>query len=226
MSDSPFNQTCKTKKRTRGKKGTQEGVKKNLAFHLIPFSRKLEPLSTLLLDHSLARIQSADLKETHQLSEFVPVIVLVPKSTVAVHTILSKISAQSLKPNSKTSKLLRQLSKTAQQYKRVSPEGAFVFGDAAVNFSTMEAWRNGEPIALTAMEFKILKYMIRNERRAIPRDELLNQVWRYENYPRTRTVDNHILRLRQKLEREPSRPAHFRTVRGVGYKFLSHRDQL
>ena len=153
-------------------------------------------------------------------------IVLVPKSTVAGHAILSKISAQSLKPNSKTSKLLRQLSKTAQQYKRVSPEGAFVFGDAAVNFSTMEAWRNGEPVALTAMEFKILKYMIRNERRAIPRDELLNQVWRYENYPRTRTVDNHILRLRQKLEREPSRPAHFRTVRGVGYKFLSHRDQL
>jgi len=49
---------------------------------------------------------------------------------------------------------------------------------------------------------------------------LLNEVWGYENYPCTRTVDNHILRLRQKLERDPSRPIHFRTVHGVGYKFL------
>jgi len=61
--------------------------------------------------------------------------------------------------------------------------------------------------------------MIHNARRVISRDELLNEVWGYENYPCTRTVDNHIMRLRHKLEQIPSRPAHFRTVHGTGYKF-------
>ncbi|HEY6767299.1 MAG TPA: helix-turn-helix domain-containing protein, partial [Candidatus Sulfotelmatobacter sp.] len=70
------------------------------------------------------------------------------------------------------------------------------------------------------LEFKTLKYFMQNARRAISRDELLNEVWGYENYPCTRTVDNHILKLRQKLERDPSKPAHFRTLHGAGYKFL------
>ena len=80
--------------------------------------------------------------------------------------------------------------------------------------------RKGEPVMLTALEFKTLKYLAQNARRVISRDELLNEVWGYENYPCTRTVDNHILRLRQKLEKNPSRPVHFRTVHGAGYKFL------
>ena len=83
----------------------------------------------------------------------------------------------------------------------------------------MEALRKGAPVVLTIMQFKTLKYLIENARRVISRDELLNEVWGYENYPCTRTVDNHILRLRQKLERDPSRPAHLRTVHGAGYKF-------
>ena len=218
-------QTCKTKKSREGKKeGTPEGGKETL-FRFIPSSREPQPLSVLLLDYSLARIQSADLMATHQLSEFVPVIVLIPKSTVAGHTILSKVPTLSLKRNSKVAKQLRQLSKTIEQYKG-SSENEFVFGDAAVNFSAMEARRKGQPVALTALEFKILKYMIHNERKALSRNELLNQVWGYENYPHTRTVDNYILRLRQKLEREPSRPVHFRTVHGIGYKFLAHQGQV
>jgi DNA-binding response OmpR family regulator len=84
----------------------------------------------------------------------------------------------------------------------------------------MEASRKGRPVKLTAMEFKTLKYLVQNTRRVISRDELLNEVWGYENYPCTRTVDNHILRLRQKLERDPSQPIHFRTVHRAGYKFL------
>jgi DNA-binding response OmpR family regulator len=54
----------------------------------------------------------------------------------------------------------------------------------------------------------------------ISRDELLNEVWGYQNYPSTRTVDNHILKLRQKLEKDPTNPVHFRTVHGMGYKFV------
>jgi hypothetical protein len=90
-----------------------------------------------------------------------------------------------------------------------------VFGEVTVNFPEMLAYRGSKPIPMTNMEFKMLKYLIQNARRVISRDELLNEVWGYENYPCTRTVDNHILRLRQKLEREPSRPVNFQTVHGA-----------
>ena len=73
---------------------------------------------------------------------------------------------------------------------------------------------------LTALEFKTLRYLVENARRVISRDELLNEVWGYQNYPTTRTVDTHILRLRQKLEKDPTDPVHFRTVHGTGYKFV------
>lgn len=107
-----------------------------------------------------------------------------------------------------------------KQFKTTEFDGVFVFGDVTVSLSSMEACRKGEAVVLTAMEFKTLKYLIQNARRVISRDELLNEVWGYETYPCTRTVDNHILRLRRKLERAPSRPVHFLTVHGSGYKFL------
>lgn len=95
-----------------------------------------------------------------------------------------------------------------------------IFSGISVDFSRMEVRRNGEPVFLTAKEFRTLKFMVQNAKRVITRDEFLNNVWGYENYPSTRTVDNHILRLRQKLERDPANPTHFRTVHGVGYKFV------
>lgn len=95
------------------------------------------------------------------------------------------------------------------------------FADICVDFTKMEVSRSsGEPITLTTQEFRTLKCFLLNPERALSRDELLNQAWGYENYPSTRTVDNHVLRLRQKLERDPARPVHFRTVRRIGYKFV------
>jgi len=96
----------------------------------------------------------------------------------------------------------------------------FSFGDVSIDFTKMEILREGRTIALTAQEFKTLKFMAQNAERVITRDELLNEVWGYHNYPSTRTVDNHILKLRQKLEKDPGNPVHFRTVHGVGYKFV------
>jgi DNA-binding response OmpR family regulator len=96
----------------------------------------------------------------------------------------------------------------------------FEFGGVKGCFSTMEIHRNGRLVILTCKEFKMLAYLIKNPRRVISRDELLNEVWGYENYPCTRTVDNHILRLRKKLETEPAHPKHFHTVHSSGYKFL------
>jgi Transcriptional regulatory protein, C terminal len=103
--------------------------------------------------------------------------------------------------------------------KHYSDSDAMV-GAVKVNFATMEADRQGEPILLTALEFKTLRFLIANARRVITRDELLNEVWGYHNYPCTRTVDNVVAKLRKKLEEHPARPVHLRTVYGVGYKFL------
>lgn len=94
------------------------------------------------------------------------------------------------------------------------------FGEVWIDFVRYEARRAGQPVQLTAIEFKILKFFVANPYRVISRDELLDKVWGYHCYPTTRVVDNKILSLRQKLERDPADPDHFQTVHGVGYKFV------
>jgi DNA-binding response OmpR family regulator len=178
-----------------------------------------QPDAEIFFDESLSSITSVDLKGIQRLARFLPVIVLIPKPAAADQVALRKISlAKSSSERSKTTKLLGVLGKAVERF--TSGGSTVTFGDVTVNFSAMEALRKGAPVVLTAMEFKTLKYLIQNARRVISRDELLNEVWGYENYPCTRTVDNHILRLRRKLERNPSHPRHFRTMHGAGYKFL------
>jgi DNA-binding winged helix-turn-helix (wHTH) protein len=95
------------------------------------------------------------------------------------------------------------------------------FGDVCVDFARMEMSRSsGKPMALSIQEFKTLKCFLSNPGRILSRGELLREAWGYENYPSTRTVDNHVLRLRQKIEKDPTRPVHFLTVHRVGYKFV------
>jgi DNA-binding response OmpR family regulator len=84
----------------------------------------------------------------------------------------------------------------------------------------MQATRKGAPVELTAHEFKLLRFFIENAERVLTREELLNEVWGYNSYPSTRTVDNQILKLRQKLEPNPAEPVHFCTVHGAGYRFV------
>jgi DNA-binding response OmpR family regulator len=116
--------------------------------------------------------------------------------------------------------LVARLRALIRRASRVSPEDVYVFEDVMVDFSKTEITRGSEKIAVTAKEFKTLEFLTKNAERVISRDELLNEVWGYQNYPRTRTVDNHILRLRQKLESDPSHPSHLLTVHTVGYKFV------
>lgn len=94
------------------------------------------------------------------------------------------------------------------------------FGIAIVDFQRMEAFRSGQPVALTHMQFKLLRYFVMNPDRVISRNELLNKVWGYSHYPTTRTIDNVVLRLRHAFEPVPAEPVHFRTVHGAGYKFI------
>ena len=178
------------------------------------------PTRALFVDESLARIPTITSKEIRSLSRFLPVIVLIHKSTIKKFAVREMTDSKSLTENSESTKLLGLFSQAVNLSKTADTNNVVVFGDVIVSFSAFEVRRKGQPVVLTALEFKTLKYFVQNARRAISRDELLNEVWGYENYPCTRTVDNHILKLRQKLERHPSRPVHFRTVHGAGYKFL------
>jgi DNA-binding response OmpR family regulator len=96
----------------------------------------------------------------------------------------------------------------------------FAFGDVEIDFTSMEATRAGNHVSMTAQEFKLLKFLAQSPEHVKSREELLNEVWGYQNYPSTRTVDNHILRLRQKLEPDPANPRFFITVHGAGYKLV------
>jgi DNA-binding response OmpR family regulator len=94
------------------------------------------------------------------------------------------------------------------------------FGNVAVDFVKMEVRRGKETVFLTTRELAILRLMVSNKGVVISRDRLLNEVWGYDAYPTTRTVDNQIVKLRQKLEENPEDPQHILTVRGTGYKFV------
>lgn len=96
----------------------------------------------------------------------------------------------------------------------------FHFGDVLIDVKKAEVSKMGRLIELSAMEFKLLKFLVENCGSVHTRDELLDSVWGYDATPTTRTVDVHIAWLRQKLESNPKHPKHIQTVHGMGYKFV------
>jgi DNA-binding response OmpR family regulator len=174
------------------------------------------------LDEELASVPASDIPEDfRKLSRFFPVIVLVPKSAIGDKATQKKLAVdESVNHLNSTRSICLPLDAAKAWLKNSNATDTFEFGGIKGCFSTMEIHRNGRPVTLTSKEFNTLAYLIKNARRVISRDELLNEVWGYENYPCTRTVDTHILRLRKKLEPEPAHPKHFHTVHNAGYKFL------
>ncbi len=184
---------------------------------------KTEPSANPIdfLDEDLVLVPASGIpEEFRNLSRFLPVIVLVPKSALHDKTTQNKPGArESITGLIDTSDVCLPLDAAKAWLRNPNATDTFEFGGVTGCFSTMEIRRNGRPVILTCKEFKTLAYLIKNPRRVISRDELLSEVWGYENYPSTRTVDNHILKLRKKLETEPARPRHFHTVHSSGYKF-------
>src|SRR6267378_2575615 len=174
------------------------------------------------VDEDLALVPASCIpEEFRKLSRFLPVIVLVPKSAVHDKTTQKKPgSDKSVTGLVDTSDVCSALDAAKAWFRNPNATDRFEFGGVKGCLSTMEIHRNGRPVILARKEFKTLAYLIKNPRRVISRDELLNEVWGYENYPCTRTVDNHILKLRKKLESDPAYPKHFHTVHCVGYRFL------
>ncbi len=106
--------------------------------------------------------------------------------------------------------------------RRSSPEAhkTIQFSDTEVDFERRIVTRGGEELKLTPAEYNLLCYFLHNPDRPLTRDMILNSVWGYNVFPNTRTVDAHVVKLRQKLELEPAVPRNFLTVHGVGYRFV------
>jgi DNA-binding response OmpR family regulator len=96
----------------------------------------------------------------------------------------------------------------------------YSFGDIEVDLRACQVMRKGKQLDMSSKEFELLKYFLCHSGEAISRDRLLEAVWGYDRFPTTRTVDAHIVRLRQKLEPKPDEPHFFLTVHGTGYKFV------
>ncbi|HTA84878.1 MAG TPA: response regulator transcription factor [Silvibacterium sp.] len=94
------------------------------------------------------------------------------------------------------------------------------FGDVEVDLQRCRVLRAGKALDISSTEFDLLKYFICHPGETLSRDRLLEEVWGYDNYPTTRTVDTHLVRLRQKLEPDPEQPQYFLTVHGTGYRFV------
>jgi len=100
------------------------------------------------------------------------------------------------------------------------PGAIYQFGSIRVDFRRAEVYRHGSPVALSAREFRLLKYFVEHPGATLSRKELLKEVWGYSGAPSTRTVDVHVFTLRRKLEADPSHPQFIQTIMGLGYKFL------
>ena len=185
--------------------------------------QRLETASTLIFDIGKAGLWKYDLcRQVTRAVPSVPCVILSANSDISEKVLFLELGADDYVtvPFSPI-ELVSRVRAIIRRSVRSNPVTFYAFDSVLVDFLSMEVTRYGETVELTIKEFKTLEYLIKNVTRVVSRDELLNEVWGYHSYPSTRTVDNHILKLRQKLEENPSNPSHFLTTHGAGYKFVA-----
>ncbi len=183
--------------------------------------RAARPIA-VVLDLILPEVSGRELCRLFKaISNDTPIIILSAITEVVDKVLLLELGADDYvtKPFSPRELLARVQAAVRRRKPGIQSE-TVSFGLCKVDFSKMVAMRAGEEIVLTSLEFKLLRFLIANAERVMTREALLSDVWGYNSYPTTRTVDNLILKLRQKLESDPADPRHFLTVHGAGYKFL------
>lgn len=192
--------------------------------------------SAVILDLKLPGKSGKELcREFKALTDSVPIVVLSANSVVEDKVLLLELGADDyvtkpFSPKELLARVRRAMRRSPANLPVVSRVAStlvnhevLIFGDARIDFTSMEVTYAGRPITLRTQEFKLIKYLASSAERVVSREELLNEVWGYQNYPSTRTVDNHILHLRQKLEPNPVAPRFLLTMHGAGYKF-THGD--
>jgi two-component system alkaline phosphatase synthesis response regulator PhoP len=182
-----------------------------------------EPFDIIVLDVMLPKRDGLDVaRSLRQFGVQTPILMLTAKGQVLDRVIGLKLGADDYltKPFEMVELLARleALLRRAPASAGVSLE-RYQFGDVVVDVRKAEVTRHGSLVELSAKEFHLLRYFIEHRGATVSRDELLHQVWGYQNTPSTRTVDVHVAWLRQKLETNPRIPHYILTVHGLGYKF-------
>lgn len=177
----------------------------------------------IILDVMLPKKNGLDVcRDLRQKNIATPILMLTAKGETIDKVLGLKLGADDYltKPFEVIELLARieALLRRSPQTNRNSVEN-FRFGDVAVDFKRAEVMKNNQPIELSAIEFKLLQFLIENRGAVHSRDKLLDEVWGYDAMPSTRTVDVHVAWLRQKLEPNPKHPQFIQTVHGLGYKF-------
>lgn len=164
-------------------------------------------------------------KEIRQSSAATPVIMLTAKDTAIDKILGLELGADDYvtkpyEPRELVARIKAVLRRSQSSLAPKTEVYELSFADVVIDFRTYRAKKGEAEIVLSAKEFELMKFLAAQPDVPITRNELLDHVWGYNNYPTTRTVDNFIARLRQKVEDTPEHPKHILTVHGVGYKFV------
>ena len=182
-----------------------------------------ENVDLILLDVMLPVMSGIDVCRTLRTRGIeTPILMLTARSQEIDKVVGLEVGADDYvtKPFSIKELLARIRAHLRRAAKQVVELENFTFGDVELNFKKYAARKRGKALDLSAREFEILRYLIRHRGEIVSRDQLLDEVWGYDSTPVTRTVDNHIARLRQKIEQDPSAPKHIITVHRIGYRFI------
>jgi len=183
-----------------------------------------EAFDLLILDLMLPRKSGLDVcRDLRQRGLLTPILMLTARGHVTDKIVGLKLGADDylVKPF----EMLELLARVEALLRRTpsppsAPAEMYQFGTIRVHFRCAEVERDGVPVELSALEFRLLRYFIEHRGATLSRNELLNEVWDYNVLVSTRTVDVHVAWLRQKLEAKPHRPQFFLTIHGLGYKFV------
>lgn len=177
----------------------------------------------ILLDIMLPKMSGLDVcRHLRGRGLDVPIIMLTARGQELDKVVGLEVGADDYvtKPFGLNELLARMRAHLRRANKQVAEIEVFRFGDIKLDLKRYEANKGDRQLALTPREFKILKCFIRHREEVVSREQLLDEVWGYNNFSMSRTVDNHIAKLRQKIEDVPTRPQYIVTVHGVGYKFI------
>lgn len=177
----------------------------------------------ILLDIMLPKLSGYEVcKELRARGIQTPIIMLTAKSQEVDKVLGLELGADDYltKPFS-IRELLARIKAVLRRPRRPTEKiDTYSFGNVKVDFRKSIAVKKGQTIELSHYEAEILRVLITNKGEPISRNRLLDEVWGYQLFPTTRTIDNHVVKLRQKVEDDPHNPAHIVTVHGMGYKFI------
>jgi two-component system, OmpR family, alkaline phosphatase synthesis response regulator PhoP len=178
----------------------------------------------IVLDVMLPRLNGFDVcRQVRQRGVTTPILMLTARGQVVDKVVGLKLGADDYltKPFEAIELMARMEALLRRRPSSARPGGeTYHFGDVHVDFRRMEVTRGGTAVDLSAREFKLLRHFIEHRGATLSRDELLAQVWGYDETPLTRTVDVHVAGLRQKIESNPKSPEFILTLHGLGYKFV------